>query len=81
MLADIPAPFRSGAASPSLSSQVSIGPGGGGLASTPGSPLLLSTSLDSPGGYGLDLAGAPTGRDTIARPIYALCVRALQPLP
>ena len=52
MLADIPAPFRSGAASPSLSSQVSIGPNGGGLASPPGSPLLLSTSLDSPGGYG-----------------------------
>ncbi|KAF9481683.1 hypothetical protein BDN70DRAFT_511916 [Pholiota conissans] len=57
MLSDIPAPFRSGAASPSLSSQMSTGlpggPGGGG-GSMPASPLLLSTSsLDaSPGAYG-----------------------------
>ncbi|KAF8202971.1 hypothetical protein BJ912DRAFT_842150 [Pholiota molesta] len=52
MLSDIPAPFRSGAASPSLSSQMSgLGAGGGSM---PNSPLLLSTAaLDaSPGAYG-----------------------------
>jgi len=40
MLSDIPAPFRSGAASPSLSSQLGI----------PESPCL--SALDSPGGFG-----------------------------
>ncbi|KAF9568514.1 hypothetical protein CPC08DRAFT_702527 [Agrocybe pediades] len=40
MLSDIPAPFRSGAASPSLSSQLGV----------PESPCL--SALDSPGGYG-----------------------------